>query len=55
MEMFDRSMAENQIKESINDYLSVDMLQDILNIIYGEDFLVVEDGQEGIDFDETEG
>lgn len=48
MEMFNRSMAENQIRESIEDFLSVDILQDILNIIFGEDFMVVEDdNQEG--------
>lgn len=48
MEILNRSMAEDQIRESIEDFLSVDILQDILNLIYGEDFMVVEDGQEGV-------
>jgi hypothetical protein len=43
MEILNRSMAEDQIKESIDDFLSVDILQDILNLIFGEDFMVVED------------
>ena len=51
MEILNRSMAEDQIKESLEDFLSVDILQDILNLIFGEDFMVVE-GQEEIAEDE---
>ena len=47
MEMLNRTEAEDRIREAIEDYLSSDSLQEILSQIFeGEDFMVVEDGDE---------
>jgi hypothetical protein len=47
MEMLNRSQAEQRIKAAIEDFLSSDSLQEILSEIFnGEDFMVVEDGDE---------
>jgi hypothetical protein len=47
MEMLKRTEAEDRIKEALEDFLAVDSLQEILETIFeGEDFMVVEDGDE---------
>jgi hypothetical protein len=53
MEILKRKEAEKLIKESLEDYLSDDNLQDILNIITGEDYLVVDaEDEESDEFEE---
>jgi hypothetical protein len=44
MDYIGRDEAEKTIKQAINDYLPIESLQEILDIIYGNEFLVVEDG-----------
>lgn len=38
-----RSEAEQMMKNAIEDYLSIDQLQDILEVIFGENIMVIED------------
>jgi len=42
-EYIGREEAEQTIKQAIDDYLPIEELQQILDIIYGDEFLVVED------------
>jgi hypothetical protein len=46
-----RDEAENIIKEAIDDYLSEDILQEVLDLIYGSEFVIVDSGFMG-DVDE---
>jgi len=38
--------AENQVREALDDYLSEGTLQDVLDIIYGENMFTVVDAEE---------
>ena len=38
-----RSEAEKMVKNAIDDYLSIDQLQEILTAIFGDDIMVIED------------
>ena len=38
-----RSEAEQMIRNAIEDYLSIDQLQDVLTIVMGDDIMVIED------------
>jgi len=38
--------AEMQVQEALNDYLSEGTLQDILDVIYGENMFLVVDAEE---------
>lgn len=38
-----RKQAEQMILDAIEDYLSINQLQEILNIIFNDDIMVVED------------
>ena len=38
-----RTEAEKMIRKSIEDYLSIDQLQDVLTIVFGDDIMVIED------------
>ena len=39
-----RKESEQMIKKAIVDYLSIDQLQDILEVIFDEAYMVIEDG-----------
>ena len=39
-----RTEAEQMMKNAIEDYLSIDQLQDILEIIFDDTYMVIEDG-----------
>lgn len=39
----DRDEAEDIIKTAIDDYLDIETLQQIIDMIYGDEFIVVED------------
>lgn len=39
-----RKEAEHMMKNAIEDYLSIDQLQDILEIIFDDPYMVIEDG-----------
>ncbi len=39
-----RKEAEQMMKNAIEDYLSIDQLQDILEIIFDDAYMVIEDG-----------
>ena len=41
----DRDEAERIVKSAVDDYLDIETLQQILDLIYGDEFIVVEDGQ----------
>lgn len=38
-----RSEAEKMVKDAVDDYLSIDQLQEILTSILGDDIMVIED------------
>jgi len=46
MEYVNRSDAEDIIREAIDDYLPEGTLQEILDILYDEEYIVVGDGYE---------
>jgi hypothetical protein len=49
-----RDEAERQVKQAVDDYLPVEQLQSILDLIYGDEFLVIENGdmpEEDEDYD----
>lgn len=41
----DRDEAEILVKSAVDDYLDIETLQQILDLIYGDEFIVVEDNQ----------
>ena len=38
-----RSEAEQMVKKAVDDYLSIDQLQEILTTVCGDDIMVIED------------
>ena len=44
MDYIQRVEAEKTVKRAIDDYLPIESLQEMLDIIYGSEFLVIEDG-----------
>ena len=41
----DREEAEKIVKSAIDDYLDIESLQQIIDLIYGDEFIVVEEIQ----------
>ena len=47
----DREEAEMIIKEAIDDYVDIETLQQIIDMIYGDEFIVVEELDQETDDD----
>jgi len=48
----DREEAENIIKEAIDDYLPTETLQEILDLIFGSEFIVIDSDGDNVDDEE---
>ena len=50
----DREEAEGIIKSAIDDYVDIETLQQIIDLIYGDEFIIVEEIDKSDDEDEDE-